>query len=171
MKLKVGLFIVTQILLFGVFLLTLKYSEFDLIAPNGNDIEIEITGSNRGTHKLELSGPDEVDAGRKITWKIRDTVNDVIWFEIVKKPGHKDVFRGPTPTGTRQRTAVGLLKNQTNRIDWEYSINWLDAEGNPLHPYDPKIAIKPGTGFVQVLLQTSVYLLLVALISFLAFKK
>ena len=171
MKLKVGIFVVTQILLFGVFLLTLKYLDYDLIRPIGvGDIEIEITSSDRDSDDLVLSGPDEVDAGRTITWKIGKTAEDVIWFGIMKKPGHKDVFKGANPTGDRQGPAVGRLKNQANRIEYEYSILWVDRAGE-WHPYDPKIAIRPGTSIFQILIYTSGYLLLVALISFLAFKK
>ena len=169
MKLKVVSFIATQLLLFGAFLLIMKYSDFDLVSPSG-DIEIEITSSDRDSDDLVLSGPEEVYAGRKITWRIGKTAEDVIWFGILKKPGHKDVFKGANPTGDRQGPAVGRLRNQTKRIDYEYSIMWEDRAGD-YHPYDPKIAIKPGSSVFQILIYSFSYALLVALITFLTFKK
>ena len=172
MKLKVVIFIVTQLLLVGVFYLTLNYSDFELIGSNGEDknIEIEIRSSDRDSDELVLSGPDAVDAGRKVTWKIGGDATDVIWFEIEKKPGHRDVFKGAPPTGNRHRHAVGQLKNQSTRIEYEYSINWLDRAGEE-HLYDPKIAIRPGTRIFEILIYTLSYFLLVAMISFMAFKK
>ena len=169
MKLKAVSFIVTQLLLFGAFLLIVKYSDFDLISPGG-DIEIEIQSSDSDSDELVLSGPGEVDAGRKVTWKIGNTADDVTWFGIMKKPGHRDVFKGANPTGDRQGPAVGRLKNQATRIEYEYSITWVDRAGE-WHTYDPKIAIRPGTRLFDILIYTSFYLLVVFMISFMTFKK
>jgi hypothetical protein len=158
--------------LLGAFLQIVIYSDIELIAASGVDITIEIIGAaDDDSDELELSGPGEVDAGRKITWIITENAKDeLIWFEIEKKQGHRDVFQGPNPTGTRQRPAVGQLKKNLPGHNYEYSINWVDLAGGD-HTYDPKIAIRPGTRIFEILLLTFTYILLVVMISFMTFKK
>ena len=171
MKRKVVLFIVKQLVLFGVFYLTLNYLVFDLIDSNGQDKTIEIRSSDRDSDKLQLypSGTEEVYAGKQVIWKNRDTDNDVRSFHIKPKDGQPDVFKDGLPTGNENRPAVGHLKSRANSLEYEYSILWVDRDGNP-HPYDPKIAIRPGTSIFDILISI-LYALLVAMISFMTFKK
>lgn len=171
MKRKVVIFIATQILLFGVFLLTLKYSGFDLIASRPKDITIEIVGSDRVSDTLELSckGTVPVFAEKKVIWCIGKKATDVRSFHIEGKDGYPYVFNGPAPQGNPEHCAVGHLKRQKEEVIYGYSIHWTDALGDP-HTYDPKIAIRPGLRIFELLIYTS-YALLVILISYMTFRK
>jgi len=171
MKRIVVLFIVAQLLLLVVFYLTLN-SDFNLnlIALDGEDTIIEIIGSNRASHKLELN-PDFVsaDAGKKVIWRIAEAAKDVRTFDIEPKTGHPDVFKCDPPVGNRRRPAVGHLKSQRKRIEYQYSIHWVDRDGNP-HPDDPKIAIRPGTKMFELFIYI-LYPLLAGITTYVTFRK
>ena len=171
MNRKVVLFIVAQLLLLAIFYLTLNsYLNLDLLALDREDTIIVITGSNRTSHKLELS-PEfgEAYAGKKVTWMIAETVTDVDSFAIEPKPHQPDVFKSHPRAGRKNRPAVGHLKGQMRRLIYEYSIHWVDKDGNP-HPHDPKIAIRPGNLF-ELLIRILIYVLLVGIISYMTFRK
>ena len=170
MKRKVVLFIVAQILLVGVFFLSLNsFLCPDLITLFGGDSTVEIIGSNRASNKLQLS-PEYpcAFAGKKITWNI--AAEDVQTIVIEPKKGQPDVFEGNPPAGNRQRPAVGHLKGRRTRIEYQYSIRWEDNDRKP-HTHDPKIAIRPGFRVFEFLIYILLYALLAGIISYMTFRK
>jgi len=173
MKRIVVLFIVAQLLLIAVFYLILNSDlDFDLI-KRGRDITIEIIGSNRPSGKLQFSDPGiiEVTAGKKVIWKIRDGegAKDVQWFDIEPKGDQPMVFLCDPPRGNRRRPAVGYLRNRATPVDFEYEIFWRDRDGNDRR-HDPKIAIRPGTKILDLLIYI-LYPLLAGIISYMTFRK
>ena len=169
MKRKVVFFVVTQLVLVGVLYVTLNSDlNFALIDPFAKDKTIEIISSNRDSGKLELLPPDteHVYAGKKVIWKIGKTATDVESFYIAPKGDQPIVFTHEPPGGNRQRAATGYLKKQDADIDYVYKIRWRDADNNP-HWHDPKIAIRPGSNLTIYIL----YALLVALMSFIAYRR
>jgi len=179
MKLKVVSFIVTQLLLFGVFYLALNSSSnFDLINQSINeeakDTTIEIVkGFPEKKDSLELFPDSAVGwGGKKVTWSIRDGSN-VKSYRISKKDRSTNVFKwfdGP-PSWFYRKSGKGRLDNYENDIEYEYWIHWKDKDGNK-HHFDPKIAIRPGNekSFLEVLIYI-LYALLVVITSFITYKK
>ncbi|HMG93810.1 MAG TPA: hypothetical protein VK589_27315 [Chryseolinea sp.] len=178
MKRKVVLFVVTQLLLFGAFYLTLNsYSNFNFMPQNvddsAEDVVIEIVkGFPENKDSLELYPPGTARGwgGKKVTWSIREGAN-VKSFRISKKGSSMNVFRwfdGP-PSLLYRKSGKGLLDNYDNDVEYEYWIHWKDENGDK-HHFDPKIAIKPGEEKFFELIYIF-YALLVAIISFITFKK
>jgi len=84
----------------------------------------------------------------QVFWVIRD--KNIESFQIVEKPGNTDyIFTEPLPSGF-QKDLLRKVKFRFRGCDWYYSINWKDAQGN-VHPYDPKIAVKPVVPFTDLI--------------------
>lgn len=128
--------------------------------------EIEIEGIDSTTGKLILSdgGRTEVDSKwffRKVTWeiwKIQDS--KVKSFRIVGKTAYNP-FKKPIPTTYETEVELTVKKGEPAN-EWEYSIHWIDKDGN-VSISDPTISIKPSDFFFQefaILVVTAVVALL-----------
>ncbi len=91
-------------------------------------------------------------------------------LQIKPKRPSEDVFEGDPPRGDRQNAGVGKLKDRDDKIDYEYKIIWYDTAGGGPYTHDPKIAVKPSTFLLELLIYI-VYALFAGLISFLTFRK
>jgi hypothetical protein len=170
---RVFLFLAIQLLLFGGFYLTLNlYSNSNFFNPKGKNIAIEIVSGNTENHSLVLDPPDTVSGwGRKkVTWSIDSTAAIVESFEIVKKESSPQLFQWiDREPRSQTRNGKGRFKNISKDVDYVYSIIWYDTMGLK-HTFDPKIAVKPSSFLLEVLIYI-VYALFAGLISFLTFRK
>lgn len=169
MKRTVILFLIKQLMLFGVLYLALS-----LNPDRCKNIKIKIKSGDIQTGVLELDPPDDVCVctGRKVTWTCKSSTN-VQSFQIEPKGiVPDDVFEeGNPPQGNRQRDGEGKIKSRDTDLDYLYSINWVKTGGGPPLTHDPKIAIKPETFSFLELLTYLLYALLAGWISFQTFWK
>lgn len=152
MKRKVILFVVAQLLLFGVLFLTMNVApNFDLARQNLNEEAVDVTieivkGFPEFKDSLELNplGVVPVYGGMKVTWVIREGSN-VDKYKISTKKSSRSVFKylDGAPTWFYRRNGKARLADFERDVEYKYGIHWKDKNGGK-HYFDPKIAVKPG---------------------------
>ncbi len=109
---------------------------------------IHIQGSNPVSGKLILSDNEktEVHWGDTVTWDITDPkvgsfkLKRKRLFHIFKETPESDFV-----------TIRSLTVSRYTILDWHYSIVWKEKGNEEEHTFDPKIAVKPGTGIFLAL--------------------
>ncbi len=160
MKRIIILFLVKQLLLFGVLYLTLNlYSNFSpnnlLYKVDTTKVDtIRIVSGNTADHSLVLVPPGKVDVlpEQKVTWILSNNPNNNvksfrIWIKNNSPLGFKWHNSPSSLIRAEKKTARTKHVEPGDSIIYEYSIIWKDKMGGKPHPFDPKIAIKPSIDF------------------------
>ncbi len=153
MRKRLPSFLIKLLVLSVVAYAALIYSEsLSFLNKGADDVEIKITYGDRITDTLALKPYGKVGAYRrkKVTWLIDAADTTVKSFSIMMKPSSYEVFTDTArPPSRLTRKGYGRIRaGAGNNKEYDYSIYWKDNNGIP-HIFDPKIAIKPSSNFVE----------------------